>query len=89
MSIQQGSDSLDKEPLIEDGDRDEVIENGNELAVSRIAPGRSIVVEPLLMLYALAGMPVIQLKSQYMYQAIAEEMGIDLNNLPGKSSLNK
>ncbi len=89
MSIQQGSDSLDKEHLIEDGERDEITDNGNGLAVSRIAPIRRVVVEPLLMLYALAGMPVIQLKSQYMYQAIAEEMGIDLNNLPGKSSLIK
>ena len=84
MSIQQEPDSLDKEPLIEDGERDGDLSATGVAIVSRTVPRRSIVVEPLLMLYALAGIPIINLKAQYMYQAIAEEMGIDLKNLPGK-----
>ncbi len=84
MSIQQGPDNLDKEPLIEEGERDGDLPGTGVAIVSRTVPRRSIIVEPLLMLYALAGIPIINLKAQYMYQAIAEEMGIDLKNLPGE-----
>ena len=47
-------------------------------------PNRTIIVEPLVVLYVFAGMPLGSLKSQYMYQKIAADMGIDLGNLSSK-----
>ena len=45
---------------------------------------RAVIVEPLLMLYALAEMPLLILRSQYMYTKVASDMGIDLQNLSCK-----
>ncbi len=49
--------------------------------------GRTIVVEPLLLTYMLAGAPMESLQSQYMYERIARDMGIDLYNFTGNVKL--
>ncbi len=51
----------------------------------RIKPKRSIVVEPLLVLYFLSGMPIADIKTQYMYSRIAEDLHVNLNNMTGKA----
>ena len=61
-----------------------LISKSDEAIKLRIQPRRTFVVEPLLVLYSLAGMPIMALRSQYMYQKIASDMGIDLKNLSGK-----
>ena len=61
-----------------------LISKSDEAIKLRIQPRRTFIVEPLLVLYSLAGMPIMALRSQYMYQKIASDMGIDLNNLSGK-----
>ena len=63
------------------------IQKENEDTNTRIQPKRTIIVEPLVVQYALPGMPIASLKCQYMYQKIASDMGIDLDNLTGKYSL--
>ena len=65
---------------------DEICQEENPDAVIR-TPRRKIVVEPLLVMYALAGAPIVPLQSQYMYQKIARDMGIDLHNLTGKKDI--
>ena len=65
----------ENEPLISKSDQDTKL---------RIQPRRTFVVEPLLVLYALGGMPLMALRSQYMYQKIASDMGIDIKNLSSK-----
>ena len=61
-----------------------LISKSDEAIKLRIQPRRTFVVEPLLVLYSLAGMPIMALRSQYMYQKVASDMGIDLKNLSGK-----
>ena len=61
-----------------------LISKSDEAIKLRIQPRRTFIVEPLLVLYSLAGMPIMALRSQYMYQKIASDMGIDLKNLSGK-----
>ena len=61
-----------------------LISKSDEAIKLRIQPRRTFVVEPLLVLYSLAGMPIMALRSQYMYQKIASDMGIDLKNFSGK-----
>ena len=46
----------------------------------RVKPKRNVIVEPLLFLFFLSGMPVMDLKSQYMYNRIAEDMGVNLTS---------
>ena len=46
----------------------------------RVKPKRNVIVEPLLFLFFLSGMPVTDLKSQYMYNRIAEDMGVNLTS---------
>ena len=65
------------EPLISKSDEDRSMK-------LRIQPRRTFIVEPLLVLYSLAGITIMALRSQYMYQKIASDMGIDLKNLSGK-----
>ena len=72
----------EKNPLIDGEGKLEKVAVNNELCTQ---PRRTIIVEPLLVLYALAGTTLMSLKSQYMYQKIAMEMGINLNNLSSKS----
>ncbi len=48
---------------------------------------RTLVVEPLLLTYMLAGAPMESLQSQYMYERIARDMGIDLYDLTGNVKL--
>ncbi len=62
---------------------DEICAEEEENAVI-LRPRRRIVVEPFLLLYMLAGVPLEAIQLQYMYQKIARDMGIDLNNLTGK-----
>ncbi len=72
-------DDKEDQPLL--GDKDSH-ESNNEL---RVQPKRTLIVEPLIVLYSLAGMPLMTLRSQFMYQKIASDMGINLTNLSGKS----
>ena len=46
----------------------------------RVKPKRNVIVEPLLFLFFLSGMPVMDLKSQYTYNRIAEDMGVNLTS---------
>ena len=70
----------DDEPLIVEDDGNAIREEEISL---RIQPKRTIIVEPLAVLYALAGMPLMSLKSQYMYQKTSWDLAINLNNLSG------
>ena len=72
--------AAENEPLIAEDEGGAIRE---EEISFRIRPKRTIIVEPLAVLYALAGMPLISLKSQYMYQKISWDLGINLNNLSG------
>ena len=80
--LEKRRDGLESEPLL--GGRDNEEQEWDKDKKLRIQPKRTIIVEPLLMLYAIAGLPVMTLRSQYMYQRIASDMGINLNNLSSK-----
>ena len=54
---------MEDEPLLDAGEG----ENDVPDETISLRPKRRIVVEPLLVLYALSGMPLVSLKSQYMY----------------------
>ena len=63
-----------------------LLENGQSSGKGldlRIKPKRTIIVEPLMFLFFLSGMPVMDIKSQYIYNRIAADMGINLHNLTG------
>ena len=67
----------------EDESKQTLLENGQYAGKGldlRIKPKRNVIVEPLMFLFFLSGMPVMDLKSQYIYNKIAADMGIDLNN---------
>ena len=42
---------------------------------------KTIIVEPLMIMYTMAWMQAYTLQAQFRYQRVAESMGIDLNNL--------
>ena len=75
--MSQGNEDENKQTLLENGQY-----SGKGLDL-RIKPKRNVIVEPLMFLFFLSGMPVMDLKSQYIYTRIAADMGIDLNNLTG------
>ena len=74
--------ALESDPLL--GRNNAKEQKSSDDAKLRVQPKRKIIVEPLLLLYSLAGVPLMTLRSQYMYQKIALDMGINLNNLSSK-----